>query len=128
MNVLKRQGQRLCMVAPRFSDMPSTGRTAAPPFWLNAHAEAVLAALETDAKKRDAYLKLAEGVHKRQSLLLSYNIGIETDQREREMNKRAARLVGLRLPTDVDETEDVTPGSNQGDDGADPEDNLPRKL
>lgn len=33
-----------------------------------------------------------------QELLLSYNIGIPVDIREKEMNKRAAKLVGLELP------------------------------
>lgn len=70
--------------------------------WLNEHSSAVLNTLkEADKDKAYAeYLSLAQGVHKRQSLLLSYNIGIEAEQRERDMHKRAARLVGLRLPTD----------------------------
>jgi hypothetical protein len=33
-----------------------------------------------------------------QELLLSYNIGLPVDVRERDMNKRAAQLVGLKLP------------------------------
>jgi hypothetical protein len=33
-----------------------------------------------------------------QMLLASYNIGIPSDVREKEMNRRAAQLVGLRLP------------------------------
>lgn len=33
-----------------------------------------------------------------QDLLLSYNIGIPIDQRERDMNARAAQLVGLQVP------------------------------
>ena len=31
-------------------------------------------------------------------LLLSYNIGIPVDKRERDMNARAAQLVGLQVP------------------------------
>ena len=33
-----------------------------------------------------------------QELLLSYNIGIPIDDRERDMNARAATLVGLAMP------------------------------
>ena len=33
-----------------------------------------------------------------QELLLSYNIGVPVDQREKDMNQRAAQLVGLRMP------------------------------
>ena len=99
MNALKRQVGRARMFTHHYSDKSMAGAGGVSPSWLNSHTEAVLDALESDAKK-DAYLKLAEGVHKRQSLLLSYNIGIEADRRERDMNKRAARLVGLRLPTD----------------------------
>ena len=33
-----------------------------------------------------------------QDLLLSYNIGIPVDQREKDMNARAAQLVGLQVP------------------------------
>ncbi|KAL4854270.1 hypothetical protein ACK3TF_004963 [Chlorella vulgaris] len=31
-------------------------------------------------------------------LLLSYNIGIPVEQREQDMNKRAANMVGLQMP------------------------------
>jgi hypothetical protein len=33
-----------------------------------------------------------------QELLACYNIGIPIEQRERDMNKAAARLVGLAMP------------------------------
>jgi hypothetical protein len=33
-----------------------------------------------------------------QELLLSYNIGIPIDRREKDMNARAANLVGLQMP------------------------------
>lgn len=33
-----------------------------------------------------------------QELLLSYNIGIPIDLREKDMNTRAANLVGLQMP------------------------------
>lgn len=33
-----------------------------------------------------------------QELLLSYNIGIDVETREKEMNQRAANLVGLAIP------------------------------
>jgi len=33
-----------------------------------------------------------------QELLLSYNVGIPFDQREKHMNAKAAEFVGLRLP------------------------------
>ena len=33
-----------------------------------------------------------------QDLLLSYNIGISVEQREKDMNARAANLVGLQVP------------------------------
>lgn len=33
-----------------------------------------------------------------QELLLSYNIGIPVDEREKNMNVRAAQLVGLSMP------------------------------
>lgn len=33
-----------------------------------------------------------------QELLLSYNIGIPVEQREQDMNKRAANMVGLQMP------------------------------
>lgn len=36
--------------------------------------------------------------HNMQELLLSYNIGVPVDQREKDMNQRAAQLVGLRMP------------------------------
>ena len=36
--------------------------------------------------------------HTLQELLLSYNIGIPAEQREKEMNQRAAARVGLRMP------------------------------
>ena len=75
------------------------------------HSAVVLELLASSAAKRDEYLKLAQGVHTRQSLLRSYNIGIEADQRERDMNKRAARLVGLRMPDDGD-GDDERGGSN----------------
>ncbi len=87
----------------RFSDSSPPGAGGDSQNWLNAHSEAVLESLEAHVGKRDNYLRLAQGVHRRQSLLHSYNIGIEADRRERDMNKRAARLVGLRLPTDLDE-------------------------
>lgn len=35
-----------------------------------------------------------------QELLLSYNVGIHIDDREKHMMKRAAALVGLALPPD----------------------------
>jgi hypothetical protein len=35
-----------------------------------------------------------------QDLLLSYNVGIHIDDREKHMMKRAAALVGLALPPD----------------------------
>jgi hypothetical protein len=34
-----------------------------------------------------------------QELLLSYNIGISSEHREKGMNTRAANLVGLQMPT-----------------------------
>jgi len=79
--------------------------------WRNVHSAVVLELLASSAAKRDEYLKLAQGVHTRQSLLRSYNIGIEADQRERDMNKRAARLVGLQMPDDGD-GDDERGGSN----------------
>lgn len=33
-----------------------------------------------------------------QELLLSYNVGIPVEQREKRMNERAAALVGLAMP------------------------------
>jgi len=42
------------------------------------------------------------GVCLLQELLLSYNIGIPVDIRERDMNKRAAQLVGLKLPDEAE--------------------------
>ena len=38
-----------------------------------------------------------------QELLLSYNIGIPVDQREKDMNARAAQLVGLQMPAKDDQ-------------------------
>jgi hypothetical protein len=91
------------LLARRFTDGSPAGAGADSQSWLNAHSEAVLELLEANPGIRENYLRLAQGVHRRQSLLHSYNIGIEADRRERDMNKRAARLVGLRLPTDLDE-------------------------
>lgn len=51
--------------------------------------------------KGKRYRFLLESVQNRQMLLASYNIGIPIDVREKEMNRRAAQLVGLRLPQDV---------------------------
>ncbi len=97
-----RQARQARSLARRLSDASSAGTGGDSSNWLNAHSQKVLDSLETNVGKRDNYLRLAQGVHRRQSLLRSYNIGIEVDRRERDMNKRAARLVGLRWPTDLD--------------------------
>eukprot|EP00890_Picochlorum_soloecismus_P006158 jgi/Picsp_1/6543/NSC_03886-R1_hypothetical protein CHLNCDRAFT_144503 [Chlorella variabilis] len=70
------------------------------------HANEVLKGYESsdDEKKilkGKRYRFLLESVQNRQMLLASYNIGIPIDVREKEMNRRAAQLVGLRLPQDV---------------------------
>lgn len=72
------------------------------PIWINEHSSRILEEFRTagDAEKKKSYEMLIEGVHRRQELLLSYNIGIPVEVREKEMNKRAARLVGLRMPHD----------------------------
>ncbi|PRW50770.1 hypothetical protein C2E21_5640 [Chlorella sorokiniana] len=44
------------------------------------------------------YVFLIESVREHKDLLLSYNIGIPVDQREKDMNARAANLVGLQVP------------------------------
>jgi len=38
-----------------------------------------------------------------QELLLSYNIGVDPDLRQKEMNKRAATLVGLAMPAKLED-------------------------
>lgn len=38
-----------------------------------------------------------------QELLLSYNIGIPVEQREKDMNARAANMVGLQVPQQAPE-------------------------
>ncbi|WPT14998.1 hypothetical protein PSENEW3_00002939 [Picochlorum sp. SENEW3] len=70
------------------------------PKWLNVHSEAILSHFRhvRDVDSRDAYEFLIHKIHSRQELLLSYNIGLPVDVRERDMNKRAAQLVGLKLP------------------------------
>jgi hypothetical protein len=68
------------------------------PRWFNEHSAVVLEALGGEGNKATSYQKLVEAVHRRQELLLSYNIGLDSDQRERDMNRRAASLVGLRMP------------------------------
>ena len=66
----------------RLSDASSAGTGGDSSNWLNAHSQKVLDSLETNVGKRDNYLRLAQGVHRRQSLLRSYNIGIEVDRRK----------------------------------------------
>lgn len=44
------------------------------------------------------YAFLINSVREHKELLLSYNIGIPVEKREKEMNARAAKLVGLQLP------------------------------
>lgn len=70
--------------------------------WLNEHSSRILEVWEEkgDVEKRRGYEILIEGVHRRKELLLSYNIGVPVEEREKEMNKRAAKLVGLRMPDD----------------------------
>lgn len=43
-------------------------------------------------------LPFTAGLSTLQALLKSHNIGIPVEIREREMNQKAARLVGLQLP------------------------------
>lgn len=101
-NAIRRARQVRSLVRG-YSDSSTVGASGDPQPWLNAHSETVLESLEASLGKRDNYLRLAQGVHVRQSLLHSYNIGIQADRRERDMNERAARLVGLRMPSDLDE-------------------------
>jgi hypothetical protein len=68
-----------------------------------SHAKEVLEGYESSDDERKIlkgkrYRFLLESVQSRQMLLASYNIGIPSDVREKEMNRRAAQLVGLRLP------------------------------
>lgn len=44
------------------------------------------------------YALLIRNVRERRDLLHSYNIGIPIDQREREMNRKAAKYVGFIMP------------------------------
>ncbi|KAL4443321.1 hypothetical protein ABPG75_011058 [Micractinium tetrahymenae] len=44
------------------------------------------------------YAFLINSVREHKELLLSYNIGIAVEQREKDMNARAAQLVGLQVP------------------------------
>ncbi|KAK9918217.1 hypothetical protein WJX75_002323 [Coccomyxa subellipsoidea] len=44
------------------------------------------------------YAQLVQDVHYEKELLLSYNIGIDPDERQRSMIERTAHLVGLQLP------------------------------
>ncbi|PSC75404.1 hypothetical protein C2E20_1124 [Micractinium conductrix] len=44
------------------------------------------------------YALLIDSIREHKELLLSYNIGIPIDDRERDMNARAATLVGLAMP------------------------------
>lgn len=94
--------------------------------WVSVHSNVIMKRLEDIgmSEKKELYVGLIEGVQRRQvrkfspqltvhaecgtdpgdsapplqELLLSYNIGIPVDIREKEMNKRAAKLVGLELP------------------------------
>ncbi|KAG7667396.1 hypothetical protein Ndes2526B_g04083 [Nannochloris sp. 'desiccata'] len=61
----------------------------------------------SEDKERAELLRLAKdyafminGVKDHTELLLSYNVGIHIDDREKHMMKRAAALVGLALPPD----------------------------
>ncbi|EIE19606.1 hypothetical protein COCSUDRAFT_54555 [Coccomyxa subellipsoidea C-169] len=44
------------------------------------------------------YAQLVQGVNYEKELLLSYNIGIDPEERQRSMIERTANLVGLQLP------------------------------
>jgi len=72
--------------------------------WLNEHSNRILDDLRAkgDVKKQLSYEILIGGVHRRKELLLSYNIGVPVEEREKDMNKRAAKLVGLAMPDDPD--------------------------
>ena len=68
--------------------------------WINEHSDKILRDLreKNDTEKQSSYEVLIEGVHRRKELLLSYNIGIPVEDREKDMNKQAAKLVGLAMP------------------------------
>jgi hypothetical protein len=44
------------------------------------------------------YARLIDNIRENRELMLSYNIGIPVDQRERDMNAKAAQYVGLQMP------------------------------
>ncbi|KAL4418885.1 hypothetical protein ABPG77_010054 [Micractinium sp. CCAP 211/92] len=46
---------------------------------------------------------LINSVREHKELLLSYNIGIPVEQREKDMNARAANMVGLQVPQQAPE-------------------------
>ncbi|CAL5228201.1 g11288 [Coccomyxa viridis] len=48
------------------------------------------------------YTNLVHDVHHERELLLSYNIGVDRDARQRRMVQSTAARVGLRLPTTDD--------------------------
>lgn len=83
-----------------FSGMDDSGRSQEPSRFLNEHSVHVLEELKPRSDRAISYQRLVESIHRRQELLLSYNIGLDSAQRERDMNKRAAGLVGLRMPNE----------------------------